>query len=103
MGLPMGCDVCYTNHAEADQDDMDALLTLLTTAGVNFVMGVPGADDIMLGYQSTSFHDALVMRELFGRRPAPEFEAWLQREGLMDAANRVRPRSLPGRFQALLT
>ena len=84
LGLPMGVDVCYTNHAEADQDDMDALLTLLVAAGVNFVMGVPGADDIMLGYQSTSFHDALAMRDLFGRKPAPEFEAWLQRQGLMD-------------------
>ncbi len=71
MGVPMGVDVCYTNHAEADQDDMDALLALLVAAGVNFVMGVPGADDIMLGYQSTSFHDALAMRDLFGRRPAP--------------------------------
>ena len=103
MGLPMGCDVCYTNHAEADQDDMDALLTLLTTAGVNFVMGVPGADDIMLGYQSTSFHDALAMRDLLGRRPAPEFEAWLARHGLMDAADRIRPREMPGRFRALLS
>ena len=77
LGVPMGVDVCYTNHADADQDDMDALLALLVAAGVNFVMGVPGADDIMLGYQSTSFHDALAMRDLFGRRPAPEFEAWL--------------------------
>jgi ethanolamine ammonia-lyase large subunit len=77
MGVPMGIDVCYTNHADADQDDMDALLALLVAAGVNFVMGVPGADDIMLGYQSTSFHDALAMRDLFGRRPAPEFEDWL--------------------------
>jgi len=102
MGVPMGVDVCYTNHAEADQDDMDALLALLVAAGVNFVMGVPGADDIMLGYQSTSFHDALVMRELFGRRPAPEFEAWLVRQGLTDSASRVRPRSLPRHFQALL-
>src|SRR5207245_8552526 len=74
MGVPMGVDVCYTNHAEADQDDADALLTLLVAAGVNFVMGVPGADDVMLGYQSTSFHDALAMRDLLGRRPAPEFE-----------------------------
>src|SRR5947208_10176312 len=98
MGLPLGVDVCYTNHAEADQDDMDALLALLVAAGVNFVMGVPGADDIMLGYQSTSFHDALAMRELLGRRPAPEFEAWLARQGLMDGAERVRPRSLPGHF-----
>jgi ethanolamine ammonia-lyase large subunit len=102
MGLPMGVDVCYTNHAEADQDDMDALLTLLVAAGVNFVMGVPGADDIMLGYQSTSFHDALAMRDLLGRRPAPEFEAWLGRQGLMDKANRIRPQSLPSRFRALL-
>jgi ethanolamine ammonia-lyase large subunit len=102
MGVPMGVDVCYTNHAEADQDDADALLTLLVTAGVNFVMGVPGADDVMLGYQSTSFHDALAMRDLFGRRPAPEFEAWLQRQGLMDSENRIRPRSMPGRFRALL-
>jgi ethanolamine ammonia-lyase large subunit len=102
MGLPMGVDVCYTNHAEADQDDMDALLTLLVAAGVNFVMGVPGADDIMLGYQSTSFHDALAMRDLLGRRPAPEFEAWLARQGLLDAANRIRPHGLPSRFRALL-
>ena len=102
MGLPMGCDVCYTNHAEADQDDMDALLTLLTTAGVNFVMGVPGADDIMLGYQSTSFHDALAMRDLLGRRPAPEFEAWLARQGLIDTSARIRPHSMPGGFRALL-
>ena len=77
LGLPMGVDVCYTNHAEADQDDMDALLTLLGAAGVNYIMGVPGADDIMLGYQSTSFHDAHYLRQLLGRRPAPEFEAWL--------------------------
>ncbi len=102
MGVPMGVDVCYTNHAEADQDDMDALLALLVAAGVNFVMGVPGADDIMLGYQSTSFHDALAMRDLFGRRPAPEFEAWLARQGLIDAADRIRPMSLPNPFRALL-
>jgi ethanolamine ammonia-lyase large subunit len=80
LGLPMGCDVCYTNHAEADQDDMDALLTLLGTAGVNYIMGVPGADDVMLNYQSTSFHDALYLRRVLGLRPAPEFEAWLQGE-----------------------
>jgi ethanolamine ammonia-lyase large subunit len=102
LGLPMGCDVCYTNHAEADQDDMDALLALLVAAGVNYVMGVPGADDIMLGYQSTSFHDAIAMRELFGRKPAPEFEAWLQARGLIDS-DRIRPRSLPSDFRALLT
>jgi ethanolamine ammonia-lyase large subunit len=77
LGLPMGCDVCYTNHAEADQDDMDVLLTLLGTAGVNYIMGVPGADDVMLHYQSTSFHDALYLRRSLGLRPAPEFEAWL--------------------------
>ena len=102
LGLPMGCDVCYTNHAEADQDDMDALLGLLVAAGVTYVMGVPGADDIMLGYQSTSFHDALAMRELFNRRPAPEFEAWLKRQGLLDAAERVRTRAVPARLRALL-
>jgi ethanolamine ammonia-lyase large subunit len=77
LGLPMGCDVCYTNHAEADQDDMDVLLTLLGAAGVNYIMGVPGADDVMLHYQSTSFHDALYLRRALGLRPAPEFEAWL--------------------------
>jgi len=77
MGLPMGCDVCYTSHAEADQDDMDSLLTLLGAAGVNYIMGVPGADDIMLQYQSTSFQDALYLRETLGLRAAPEFEAWL--------------------------
>ncbi len=79
MGLPIGCDVCYTNHAEADQDDMDTLLSLLAVAGVTYVMGVPGADDVMLGYQSTSFHDALYVRDVFGLKRAPEFESWLQR------------------------
>jgi ethanolamine ammonia-lyase large subunit len=79
LGLPMGCDVCYTNHAEADQDDMDTLLTLLGNAGVNYIMGVPGADDVMLNYQSTSFHDALYLRAQLALRPAPEFEAWLAR------------------------
>jgi ethanolamine ammonia-lyase large subunit len=81
LGLPMGCDVCYTNHAEADQDDMDALLTLLGTAGVNYIMGVPGADDVMLHYQSTSFHDALYLRRLLGLKPAPEFETWIAGDG----------------------
>jgi ethanolamine ammonia-lyase large subunit len=81
LGLPMGCDICYTNHAEADQDDMDALLTLLGASGINYIMGVPGADDIMLNYQSTSFHDALYLRRAFGLRPAPEFEAWLNSDG----------------------
>ncbi|MDA1324918.1 MAG: ethanolamine ammonia-lyase subunit EutB [Proteobacteria bacterium] len=89
LGLPMGVDVCYTNHAEADQDDMDTLLTLLAAAGVTYIMGVPGADDIMLNYQSTSFHDALYIRRLFGLRPAPEFEAWLQRMGVADKAGQV--------------
>jgi ethanolamine ammonia-lyase large subunit len=79
MGLPMGCDVCYTNHAEADQDDMDSLLTLLGAAGCNYIMGVPGADDVMLHYQSTSFHDGLYIRDLLKMRPAPEFESWFER------------------------
>jgi ethanolamine ammonia-lyase large subunit len=91
LGLPMGCDICYTNHAEADQDDMDMLLTLLGAAGVNYIMGVPGADDVMLNYQSTSFHDALYLRALLGLRPAPEFEAWLER----------RPLELPGALSLL--
>ncbi|ERF81191.1 ethanolamine ammonia-lyase subunit EutB [Bradyrhizobium viridifuturi] len=82
LGLPLGIDVCYTNHAEADQDDMDNLLTLLAAAGVNFIMGVPGADDVMLNYQSTSFHDALYVRDLFGLKRAPEFDDWLARAGL---------------------
>ena len=94
MGLPMGCDVCYTNHAEADQDDMDTLLTLLGVAGVSFVMGVPGADDIMLNYQSTSFHDALYVRDVLGLRPAPEFETWLDGMGLIDARGGIRPVAL---------
>lgn len=83
LGLPMGVDVCYTNHAEADQDDMDNLLTLLGVAGCNFIMGIPGSDDIMLNYQSTSFHDALYLREVLGLRPAPEFEAWLIKQGII--------------------
>ena len=86
LGLPMGCDVCYTNHAEADQDDMDALLTMLGVAGCSYIMGVPGADDVMLHYQSTSFHDALYLRSVLGLKPAPEFEAWLER----------RPQLAPG-------
>ncbi len=91
LGLPMGVDVCYTNHAEADQDDMDVLLTLLGVAGCSYIMGVPGADDIMLGYQSTSYHDALYLRSVLGLRPAPEFETWLKSFGIMDVAARVRP------------
>ncbi len=89
LGLPLGVDVCYTNHAEADQDDMDNLLTLLAAAGVTFIMGVPGADDVMLNYQSTSFHDALYIRDLFGLKRAPEFDAWLVRAGLAGADFRL--------------
>jgi len=89
LGLPMGCDVCYTNHAEADQDDMDVLLTMLGTAGCTFVMGVPGADDIMLNYQSTSFHDALYARRALGLRPAPEFHDWLCRSGIFTGDGEV--------------
>jgi len=87
LGLPMGVDVCYTNHAEADQNDMDDLLTLLGVAGCNYVMGIPGADDVMLAYQSTSFHDALYLREVLGLRPAPEFEDWLNRMGIFNGRN----------------
>jgi ethanolamine ammonia-lyase large subunit len=90
LGLPMGVDVCYTNHAQADQDDMDTLLTVLGVAGCNYIMGVPGADDIMLNYQSTSFHDALYVRKMLGLKPAPEFEQWLMRQGIMDElGNRI--------------
>jgi ethanolamine ammonia-lyase large subunit len=89
LGLPLGVDVCYTNHAEADQDDMDNLLTLLAAAGVTFIMGVPGADDVMLNYQSTSFHDALYVRDLFGLKRAPEFDNWLVHAGLADATFRL--------------
>ncbi|WP_019703957.1 ethanolamine ammonia-lyase subunit EutB [Paracidovorax oryzae] len=95
MGLPMGCDICYTNHAEADQDDMDTLLVLLGTAGLNFLIGVPGADDIMLNYQSTSFHDALFLRDTLGLQRAPEFEEWLQRQGVTTARGRLRDGAAP--------
>lgn len=91
LGLPMGVDVCYTNHAEADQDDMDTLLTLLGVAGCNYIMGVPGADDIMLGYQSTSFHDAQYLRQVLGLRPAPEFEQWLLDKQILSETNRLAP------------
>lgn len=84
LGLPMGCDICYTNHAEADQDDMDMLLTQLAVAGINFIMGIPGSDDIMLNYQTTSFHDALYVRKVLNKAPAPEFATWLQKMGIMD-------------------
>ncbi|WP_421737157.1 ethanolamine ammonia-lyase subunit EutB [Caulobacter sp.] len=93
LGAPLGVDVCYTNHAEADQDDMDSLLTLLATAGVTFIMGVPGADDVMLNYQSTSFHDALYVRDLLGLKRAPEFEAWLERLKITGADGRLAPSS----------
>ena len=98
LGLPMGVDVCYTNHAEADQDDMDALLTLLGVAGVTYIMGVPGADDVMLSYQSTSFHDALYLRAALNLRPAPEFAAWLER---MDPCGAAHGR-IPARLAPLL-
>lgn len=91
LGLPMGCDVCYTNHTEADQNDADTLLTMLAAAGCTYVMGVPGADDIMLGYQSTSFHDAQYVRQLLNLRPAPEFEAWLHEIGVVDSTMRLQP------------
>ncbi|HEY3860650.1 MAG TPA: ethanolamine ammonia-lyase subunit EutB [Verrucomicrobiae bacterium] len=91
LGLPMGVDVCYTNHAEADQDDMDTLLTLLGVAGCNYIMGVPGADDIMLGYQSTSFHDSHYLRQALGLRPAPEFEAWLEKMRIIGTAGKLLP------------
>jgi ethanolamine ammonia-lyase large subunit len=91
MGLPMGVDACYTNHAEADQNDMDTILTMLAAAGVTYVMGVPGADDVMLNYQSTSFHDALFVREAFGLTRAPEFEAWLAGMAITDASGKLLP------------
>ncbi|EIT69126.1 MULTISPECIES: ethanolamine ammonia-lyase subunit EutB [Hydrocarboniphaga] len=101
LGLPMGVDVCYTNHAEADQDDMDNLLLLLGAAGVNYVMGVPGADDIMLNYQSTSFHDALYVREALGLKHAPEFEAWLEKMQIIDERGRLRDARQTRAFTAL--
>ena len=108
LGVPLGCDVCYTNHAEADQDDMDTLMTLLANAGLTFIMGVPGADDIMLNYQTTSFHDILYLRKLLGLRAAPEFEKWLKKMNIMDGKGQVQPvtlthamlRSLPKSLQS---
>jgi ethanolamine ammonia-lyase large subunit len=103
LGLPMGCDVCYTNHAEADQDDMDMLLTLLSAAGCNYIMGIPGSDDVMLNYQTTSFHDALYARQVLGLQPAPEFETWLQNMGIFEPGERPRLReALPESFQRAL-
>ncbi|NML24928.1 ethanolamine ammonia-lyase subunit EutB [Zoogloea sp. G-4-1-14] len=98
LGVPMGCDVCYTNHAEADQNDMDMLLTLLGVAGINFVMGIPGSDDVMLNYQTTSFHDALYVRKVLGARPAPEFEAWLEGVGIFSGDGRILADKTPGLF-----
>ena len=102
LGLPMGVDVCYTNHADADQDDMDTLLTLLGNAGVNYIMGVPGADDIMLNYQSTSFHDALYLRQLLGLKPAPEFAAWLESMGILSVDNQLLPAPAGHRLLGLM-
>ncbi|WP_119309931.1 ethanolamine ammonia-lyase subunit EutB [Cohaesibacter haloalkalitolerans] len=104
LGLPMGVDVCYTNHTEADQDDMDDLMMLLTVSGVNFLISVPGADDIMLGYQSLSYHDMITLRHQFKRQPAPEFEAWLKKMGMMDDTGRLAPQlTSGGKARALLS
>lgn len=103
LGLPMGCDICYTNHADADQDDMDMLLTQLAVAGVNFIMGIPGGDDIMLNYQTTSFHDALYVREVLDKRPAPEFAAWLQKMAIFSHSGKLAvEQQLPAGFRHLL-
>ena len=103
LGVPMGCDICYTNHAEADQNDMDVLLTLLSVAGVNFIMGIPGSDDIMLNYQTTSFHDALYVRKVLGLRPSPEFESWLMTTGIFEQGDGLRLADrLPQPFQRAL-
>ncbi len=103
LGLPMGCDICYTNHAEADQDDMDLLLSSFAMAGGTFIMGVPGADDIMLNYQSTSFHDALYIRQVLGLRPAPEFEVWLQEHQIFNDHNQLRQNTeIPALFKPSL-
>ncbi len=103
LGVPMGCDICYTNHAEADQNDMDILLTLLGVAGITFIMGIPGSDDIMLNYQTTSFHDALYARKALGLRPAPEFEDWLKNSGIFAHGDELRlTETLPKPFQRAL-
>ena len=103
LGLPMGCDICYTNHAEADQNDMDTLLTLLGTAGCSFIMGIPGSDDIMLNYQTTSFHDALYLRRVLGLKAAPEFERWLLAQGIMSDVDRYTlSRTMPKNFAPAL-
>lgn len=100
LGLPMGCDICYTNHAQADQNDMDNLMTLLANAGCTFMMGIPGSDDIMLNYQTTSFHDALYLRQLLGLRPAPEFDAWLEKVGIKGAGKQLND-ALAHRFKGI--
>ena len=103
LGVPMGCDVCYTNHAEADQNDMDVLLTLLSVAGITYIMGIPGSDDIMLNYQTTSFHDALYVRRVLGLKPAPEFEAWLHSMGVFEPGEALQlSEALPRPFQHAL-
>jgi ethanolamine ammonia-lyase large subunit len=102
MGLPMGCDICYTNHAEADQDDMDMLLTQLGVAGINFIMGIPGSDDIMLNYQTTSFHDALYIRKVLDKRPSPEFEHWLEKMGIFNETGLLADFELPNDFSHVL-
>lgn len=103
LGVPMGCDICYTNHAEADQDDMDTLLTVLGAAGCTYIMGIPGSDDVMLNYQSTSFHDALYIRRVLGLRPAPEFETWLEQVGIFDGRGAPRVgQALPAPFARAL-
>jgi len=103
MGVPLGCDICYTNHAEADQDDMDTLLTLLGVAGVSYIMGVPGADDVMLNYQSSSFHDQLYIRDVLGLKRAPEFAIWLQAKGITEADGRLSARAADLPLLAALT
>ena len=104
LGVPMGCDICYTNHVDADQDDMDVLLTLLANAGLNFIMGIPGSDDVMLNYQTTSFHDALYIRQLLGLKPAPEFDHWLEQQGILaQQSNQLHwPTELPKQFSRLI-
>ncbi len=103
LGVPMGCDICYTNHAEADQNDMDVLLTLLGVAGINFIMGIPGSDDIMLNYQTTSFHDALYVRKVLGLKPAPEFEDWLKTSGVFEDTDALKlATKLPAPFARAL-
>ena len=104
LGLPMGCDICYTNHADADQNDMDVLLTLFGAAGLNFIMGIPGSDDVMLNYQTTSFHDALYLRQLLGLKAAPEFDLWLAEQGIFKQQQQhiLWPEHIPPQFEKLL-